>query len=108
METSTAETLRRQLVLPVRAVRVGLHASGSDPATVARKTRKVGPALTKATERVAVVHRRVERTAADLERTSARHHPTALAERRKALADALALVAGVDADLNAAIRSLDR
>jgi hypothetical protein len=105
MNTTTAETLHRQLVLPVRAVRAGLGAAADqDPVVVARHTAKVVPALAKAADQVAALQAKVERVAAKNERKI--QSPAKRRHRGKALADALAAVGGVHEDLNAAIRSL--
>ncbi|WP_433729090.1 hypothetical protein ACQP0C_40765 [Nocardia sp. CA-129566] len=110
METATAEILHRQLVLPVRAVRAGLGVSGGDPSTLAGRTDTVVPALTAAADRVTAAHRRLDRSATQLERKAAakNYNPAPLAARRAAIANARAAVDGLHADLNRAIRSLDR
>jgi hypothetical protein len=109
MKTTTAEILHRQLVLPVRAARVGLIAAGGESAAFAART-DVAPALTAAADRVAAKRHRVERATAKMERKAVARppHPSAVAERRKAMAEALALVESVHKDLNTAIQALDR
>lgn len=108
---STTTDLRRQLVLPVRAVRAGLGAAADeDPAVVARKTAEVVPALSKAAARVAEIERKLERAAEKFERQaeSGKYGPATVRAGREATAATLGQVSAVRAELDDAVRLLDR
>ncbi|MEV0294333.1 hypothetical protein [Nocardia sp. NPDC050710] len=107
--TTTAEILHRQLVLPVRAVRAGLNASGRrDTPTAVRHAEKIPPLLDVAADCVTAARHRVEKTAARMERGADNEWPDVTAACRKAVADTLANVDGVHEALTKAARSLDR
>ena len=105
--SATAQTLRRRLVLPVRAVRAGLGVDSEAAVEGAALVQEqVIPALDAAADQVTAVRRRVEKRIAKMDRSG--ESPAAKRHRAKALAGALATVDGVHRDLTGTIADLDR